>query len=165
MVGPILFAQATPVKTANGDTANAPLPSAASLPTTVAPGPAIARDDLTPEQKEKMKEVDRMRVEKALIDAQLALQEAKRMEEIAPLNAESMKLSAERSLRLAKASAEASALEEERTKLERQSALELARSNARLIEKNNKIRELEAEAKQLQLEASNTVTRLTNEIN
>ncbi len=165
LVGPILFAQATPVKTANSDTANAPLSSATPLPTTVAPGPAIAREDLTPEQKEKMKEVDRMRVDKALIDAQLALQEAKRMEEIAPLNAEAMKLSAERSLRLAKASAEASALEEERTKLERQSALELARSNARLIEKNNKIRELEAEAKQLQLEASNTVTRLTNEIN
>ena len=92
LVGPVLFAQATPVKTANGDTANAPLSAAAPLPTTVAPGPAIARDDLTPEQKEKMKEVDRMRVEKALIDAQLALQEAKRMEEIAPLNAESMKL-------------------------------------------------------------------------
>ena len=65
------------------------------------------REELTPEQKAAMKEVDRMRAEKARIDAELALAEAKRTEELAPLNAEASKLNAERALRLAKANAEA----------------------------------------------------------
>ena len=136
----------------------------AGLATTLPPGPAIARENLTPEQKEIMKEVDRLRVDKALLDAQMALVEAKRTEELVPTNAETIRLNAERALRQAKAAAESAALEEEKSNLERQIALESARSNARLAEKNNKIRELEAEAKQLQLESSNTVTRLTNEL-
>ena len=140
------------------------LPTAQPGPTTVAPGPGVNREELTPEQKAAMKEVDRMRAEKARIDAELALAEAKRTEELAPLNAEASKLNAERALRLAKANAEAAALEDERAKLERQAALESARAAARLAERNNKIRELEAEAKQLQLESANTVARLTNEI-
>ena len=144
--------------------AGAGLPAAQPGPTTVAPGPGVNRDELTPEQKAAMKEVDRMRAEKSRIDAELALAEAKRTEELAPLNAEASKLNAERALRLAKANAEAAALEDERAKLERQAALEAARSAARLAERNNKIRELEAEAKQLQLESANTVARLSNEL-
>jgi ATP-dependent Clp protease protease subunit len=140
------------------------LPTPQPGPTTVAPGPGISREELTPEQKAAMKEVDRMRAEKARIDAELALADAKRTEELAPLNAEASKLNAERALRLAKANAEAAALEDERAKLERQAGLEAARSAARLTERNNKIRELEAEAKQLQLESANTVARLSNEI-
>ena len=140
------------------------LPTAQPGATTVAPGPGINREEISPEQKAAMKEADRMRTEKARIDAEVALAEAKRTEELAPLNAETAKLSAERALRLAKASAEAAALEDERAKLERQAALEAARSTARLSERNNKIRELEAEAKQLQLEAANTIARLSNEI-
>ena len=140
------------------------LPTPQPGPTTVAPGPGVNRDELTPEQKAAMKEVDRMRAEKARIDAELALAEAKRTEELAPLNAEASKLNAERALRLAKANADAAALEDERARLERQAALEAARSAARLAERNNKIRELEAEAKQLQLESANTVARLSNEL-
>jgi ATP-dependent Clp protease protease subunit len=140
------------------------LPTAQPGATTVAPGPGINREEISPEQKAAMKEADRMRTEKARIDAEVALAEAKRTEELAPLNAETAKLSAERALRLAKASAEAAALEDERAKLERQAALEAARSTARLSERNNKIRELEAEAKQLQLEAANTISRLSNEL-
>jgi len=140
------------------------LPSAPAQATTVAPGTPIAKEELTPEQKAAMKEVERMRAEKSRIDAELALAEAKRTEELAPLNSETAKLQAERALRLAKAAAEAAALEDERAKLERQAALEAARSGARLSERNNKIRELEAEAKQLQLESANTVSRLSNEI-
>ncbi|MEI6247627.1 MAG: ATP-dependent Clp protease proteolytic subunit [Verrucomicrobiota bacterium] len=140
------------------------LPTAQPGATTVAPGPGINREEISPEQKAAMKEADRMRTEKARIDAEVALAEAKRTEELAPLNAETSKLSAERALRLAKASAEAAALEDERAKLERQAALEAARSTARLSERNNKIRELEAEAKQLQLEAANTISRLSNEL-
>jgi len=140
------------------------LPTAPAGATTVAPGPGINREEISPEQKAAMKEADRMRSEKARIDAEVALAEAKRTEELAPLNAETAKLSAERALRLAKASAEAAALEDERAKLERQAALEAARSTARLSERNNKIRELEAEAKQLQLEAANTISRLSNEL-
>ncbi len=143
----------------------APTPGQPSLPTTIPPGPPIVRDDLTPEQKEVMKEVDRLRAEKALLDAKIALADAKRTEELVPVNSEVLRLNSERALRMAKASAEASALEDERVSLERQAALEAARSNARLAEKNNKIKELEAEAKQLQLEASNTITRLNNDIN
>lgn len=142
-----------------------PTPGQPSLPTTIPPGPPIVRDDLTPEQKEVMKEVDRLRAEKALLDAKIALADAKRTEELVPVNSEVLRLNSERALRMAKASAEASALEDERVSLERQAALEAARSNARLAEKNNKIKELEAEAKQLQLEASNTITRLNNDIN
>lgn len=145
-----------------------PAAPAADAPAGVAavPAPAIpaARDELTPEQKTAMKEADRMRGEKARIDAELALAEAKRAEELAPLNAEVSRLTAERALRLAKASAEAAALDDERAKLERQAALESARAGARLAERSSKIRELEAEAKQLQLEAANTVARLSNEI-
>jgi ATP-dependent Clp protease protease subunit len=140
------------------------MPTAPGQPTTLPPGPNINREELTPEQKALMKEVDRMRAEKARLDAQVALAEAKRVEELAPLNAETQKLSAERALRLAKAASEAAALEDERAKLERQTALESARSAARLSERNNKIRELEAEAKQLQLESANTVARLSNEL-
>jgi len=149
-----------PAAPAPGGTPAAPattgLPTAPAGATTVAPGPGINREEISPEQKAAMKEADRMRSEKARIDAEVALAEAKRTEELAPLNAETAKLSAERALRLAKASAEAAALEDERAKLERQAALEAARSTARLSERNNKIRELEAEAKQLQLEAANT---------
>ena len=158
-VAPV-FAQQTKAKAK-------PAAPAADAPATVAPGAPGApaqRDELTPEQKASMKEADRMRIDKARIDAELALAEAKRAEELAPLNAEVSRLTAERSLRLAKASAEAAALEDERAKLERQAGLEAARSSARLTERSNKIRELEAEAKQLQLEAANTVARLSNEI-
>ena len=144
--------------------APAGMPTAQPQPTTVAPGPSINREELTPEQKALMKEVDRMRGEKAKIDAQVALAEAKRVEELVPVNAETQRLAAERALRLAKAAADAAALEDERAKLERQTALESARSAARLSERNNKIRELEAEAKQLQLESANTVARLNNEL-
>jgi len=138
-------------------------PSAVTAPT---PAPVSPRPspELTPEQKELMKEVERMRGEKARIDAQVALAEARRAEELAPLTAETAKLAAERALRLAKAAAEAAALEDEKAKLERQTSLEAARSSARLAERMNRIRELEAEAKQLQLEAGNTVARLTNEL-
>jgi len=157
-----------PAAPAPGGTPAAPaptgLPTAPAGATTVAPGPGINREEISPEQKAAMKEADRMRSEKARIDAEVALAEAKRTEELAPLNAETAKLSAERALRLAKASAEAAALEDERAKLERQAALEAARSTARLSERNNKIRELEAEAKQLQLEAANTISRLSNEL-
>ena len=163
IVAAVAHAQ-TPPKSANapapaGDAAPAP-----GLTTTLPPGPAIARENLTPAQKEIMKEVDRLRVDKALLDAQMALVEAKRTEELVPANAETIRLNVERALRQAKATAESAALEEERARLERQVALDAARSNARLAEKNNKIRELEADAKQLQLESSNTVTRLTNEL-
>jgi ATP-dependent Clp protease protease subunit len=161
------FAQQTKAKRVAAPAADAPTaaPAApAAAPTTIAPGAPIPRDELTPEQKASMKEADRMRGEKARIDAELALAEAKRAEELAPLNAEVARLTAERALRLAKASAEAAALEDERAKLERQAGLEAARSSARLTERSNKIRELEAEAKQLQLEAANTVARLSNEI-
>ena len=163
-----VMAQAqTPAKPAAAPASGTtPEPTAAvpGLATTLPPGPAIPRENLTPEQKEIMKEVDRLRVDKALLDAQMALVEAKRTEELVPLNAETIRLNVERALRQAKASAESAALEEERTRLERQVALDAARSSARLAEKNNKIRELEADAKQLQLESGNTVTRLTNEL-
>ena len=159
------FAQQTKTKAkAAAPAADAPAAASAAAPTTLAPGAPAQRDELTPEQKAAMKEADRMRGEKARIDAELALAEAKRAEELAPLNAEVARLTAERALRLAKASAEAAALEDERAKLERQAGLEAARSSARLTERSNKIRELEAEAKQLQLEAANTVARLSNEI-
>ena len=155
-------AQQTKAKRAAAPAADAPAPAAAPA---VAPQAApIARDELTPEQKAAMKEVDRLRAEKSRIDAELALAEAKRTEELAPLNAETFKLNAERALRLAKANADAAALEDERAKLERQAALEAARSSARLADRSNKIRELEAEAKQMQLEAANTVARLSNEL-
>ena len=163
-VAPV-FAQQTKAKAKPAaPAADAPATPAAAAPSTAAPGAPAQRDELTPEQKASMKEADRMRIEKARIDAELALAEAKRAEELAPLQAEVAKLTAERSLRLAKASAEAAALEDERAKLERQAALESARSSARLTERSNKIRELEAEAKQLQLESANTVARLSNEI-
>ncbi len=157
-------ANAAPASAPAAALAGGSLPTAQPGPTTVAPGPGISREELSPEQKAALKEADRMRTEKARIDAEVALAEAKRTEELAPLNAETAKLAAERALRLAKAAAEAAALEDERAKLERQAALEAARSTARLSERNNKIRELEAEAKQLQLEAANTIARLTNEI-
>ena len=163
-VAPV-FAQQTKTKAkAAAPAADAPAAAPVAAPTTLAPGAPAQRDELTPEQKASMKEADRMRIEKARIDAELALAEAKRSEELAPLQAEVAKLTAERALRLAKASAEAAALEDERAKLERQAGLEAARSSARLTERSNKIRELEAEAKQLQLEAANTVARLSNEI-
>ena len=160
------FAQQTKAKRAAAPAADAPAATtpAAAQPVTGAPSAPAPRDELTPEQKAAMKEADRMRIEKARIDAELALAEAKRSEELAPLQAEVARLTAERALRLAKASAEAAALEDERAKLERQAGLEAARSSARLTERSNKIRELEAEAKQLQLESANTVTRLSNEI-
>ncbi len=166
-VAPV-FAQQTKAKPAAAPAAAAPAadaPAAAPAAQPIASQAVPAqRDELTPEQKASMKEADRMRGEKARIDAELALAEAKRAEELAPLNAEVARLTTERALRLAKASAEAAALEDERAKLERQAALETARSTARLAERSNKIRELEAEAKQLQLEAANTVARLSNEI-
>jgi len=149
----------------------APRPAAPATPPAAAPAapgpvasPAVTRDEPSPEQKAMLKEVERMRADKARIDAELALAEAKRAEELAPLNAEVARLNAERALRLAKASAEAAALEDERARLERQTALETARSSARLVERSNRIRELEAESKQLQLEAANTFARLSNEI-
>lgn len=163
----VLVPAAAPTGAPAGTPTTAPaagLPTAPPGPMTVAPGPGVNREELSPEQKATLKEADRLRSEKARIDAELALAEAKRTEELAPLNAETAKLSAERSLRLAKAAAEAAALEDERAKLERQAALESARSTARLSERNNKIRELEAEAKQLQLEAANTIGRLTNDL-
>jgi hypothetical protein len=57
-IGPLLLAQTPPTKTASADSSNGTMPSVptstpAVLPTTVAPGPAIVREDLTPEQKRK----------------------------------------------------------------------------------------------------------------
>ena len=66
------FAQQTKAKSA----VDAPAAAPAAAPT--APqGAPIQRDELTPEQKASMKEADRMRGEKARIDAELALAEAK----------------------------------------------------------------------------------------
>ena len=161
-VAPV-FAQQTKAKRPAAPATDAPAATPTTQPIAQQGAPA-QRDELTPEQKASMKEADRMRGEKARIDAELALAEAKRAEELAPLNAEVARLTTERALRLAKASAEAAALEDERAKLERQAGLEAARSSARLTERSNKIRELEAEAKQLQLEAANTIARLSNEI-
>ena len=159
-----MFAQQTKASPAAPAAAASAAAPAATQPSSPPQGANAQREELTPEQKATLKEAERMRIEKARIDAEVALAEARRAEELAPLNAEVARLTAERSLRLAKASAEAAALEDERAKLERQAALESARSSARLTERSNKIRELEAEAKQLQLEAANTVARLSNEI-
>ena len=74
-------AAAAAAPASGGATAPAPatggLPTAQPGPTTVAPGPGVNREELTPEQKAAMKEVDRMRAEKARIDAELALADAK----------------------------------------------------------------------------------------
>ena len=79
-----VFAQQTKAKRAAAPAADAP----AASPTAAAPiapqGAPAQRDELTPEQKASMKEADRMRGEKARIDAELALAEAKRAEELAP---------------------------------------------------------------------------------
>lgn len=136
-------------------------PAAAPAP---APAPASAAPELSAELKALQRETEKLRVESARIQAELALAEARRSEALAPLNAETAKLAAEKALRAARASAEAAAAEEERAKLERAAALESARAAARLTERNNRIRELEAESKQLQLEAANAVARISGDL-
>lgn len=157
----LAFLAAAPLSAENVAPAAKPAEKATEKSAKVATPPPVAP---VPAPSALSSEVERMRQEKARIDAEIALAEAKRAEELAPLNAETAKLQVERALRLARASAEAAALEDERARLERQAALEAARSSARLAERSNRIRELEAEAKQLQLEAANTIARLSNEI-
>jgi len=141
-----------------------PAPAAPAAPAAEAPRPARPSDDASPELKALQKESEKLRVETARIQAEVALAEAKRAEALAPLNAEVAKLGAEKALRAARAAAEAAAAEEERAKLERATALDAARAAARLSERNNRIRELETEAKQLQLESANAVSRIQVDI-
>ena len=142
----------------------APAPAAPAAPSPEAPRAARPADEPSPELKALQKESERLRVETARIQAELALAEAKRAEALAPLNAEAAKLGAEKALRAARLAAEAAAAEEERAKLERAAALDAARAAARLSERNNRIRELETEAKQLQLESANAISRIQVDI-
>ena len=142
-------------------TAPAAAPAAAT-PATEAARPAAP--EVAPELRALQKETEKLRTEAARIQAELALAEAKRSEALAPLNAETAKLTAEKALRAARVAAEAAAVEEERAKLERTAALEAARASARLTERTNRIRDLEAESKQLQLESANSVGRIQGDI-
>lgn len=139
-------------------------PAPAAPPAAPAAPVSPAAPELSAELKALQKETEKLRIESARIQAELALAEAKRSEALAPLNAETAKLAAEKALRAARAGAEAAAAEEERAKLERAAALESARAAARLTDRNNRIRELEAESKQLQLEAANAVARISGDL-
>jgi ATP-dependent Clp protease protease subunit len=137
-------------------------PAAPAAPVTPAAAPAAP--EAPAELRALQRETEKLRTEAARIQAELALAEAKRAEALAPLNAETAKLAAEKALRAARAGAEAAAADDERAKLERTAALESARAAARLTERNNRIRELEAESKQLQLESANAVARIGGEL-
>lgn len=141
------------------ETAATAAPAVAPTAPTAAP-----TADVAPEAKALQKEAEKLKAETARIQAELALADAKRAESLAPVNAEAAKLTAEKALRTARLAAEAAAAEEERAKLERTTALETARAAARLTERNNKIRELETEAKQIQLESANAVSRIQVEL-
>ena len=67
-----VFAQQTKAKRAAAPAADAPAAAPSTTPTTLVPSAPAQRDELTPEQKASMKEADRMRGEKARIDAELA---------------------------------------------------------------------------------------------
>ena len=146
----------------------APLAAEDAAPAAPAAAPTPAAEAPKPQPPSELallqKEAEKLKVETARIQAELALAEAKRAEALAPLNAEAAKLNAEKALRAARLAAESAAAEEERAKLERTAALEAARAAARLSERNNKIRELETEAKQLQLETANAVGRIQAEL-
>jgi len=141
--------------------ATAPTAAPAAAPTAPA---APAAPEISAELRAIQKETEKLRTDAARIQAELALAEARRTEALAPLNAEIAKLAAEKALRTARAGAESAAADEERAKLERAAALDAARAGARLTERNNRIRELEAESKQLQLETANTVARISGDL-
>lgn len=135
-----------------------------------APAPAApaqsapAAPEAPAEVRAMQKETERLRAEAARIQAELALAEARRNEALAAVTAETAKLAAEKALRAARAAAASAEAEEEKARLERAAALEAARANARLAERNNRIRELETEAKQLQLESANAVARINADL-
>lgn len=129
-----------------------------------APAPAVKPEDETPEIKAVQKEISKLRLEKSLIDAKLALADAKRQEALAPGASERAELDAQRALRNARLSAENAAGDEEKAKIERQLALENAKSAQALAEKMNRIRELETEAKILKMESDNSLAKRGAEI-
>ncbi len=141
-------------------------PAAAPAPAQPAPAAAApAAPEVPAEIKAMQKETERLRAEAARIQAELALAEAKRNESLAAVTAETAKLSAEKALRAARAAAAAAeAEEEEKARLERAAALEAARAGARLAERTNRIRDLETEAKQLQLESANALARINADL-
>ena len=139
-------------------------PAAAPATPAASPPPAAPAAEAPAEVRAMQKETERLRAEAARIQAELALAEAKRNESLAAVTAETAKLAAEKALRAARAGAEAAAAEEEKARLERAAALEAARLSARLAERNNRIRELETEAKQLQLESANALARINADL-
>ena len=137
-------------------------PATPAAPT--APAAAPTAPEVAPELRAMQKETERLKVEAARIQAELALAEAKRNEGLAEVTTETAKLNAEKALRTARATAAAAEAEDEKARLERAAGLEAARANARLSERNNRIRELEIEAKQLQLESANALARINGDL-
>ncbi|MDR2982485.1 MAG: ATP-dependent Clp protease proteolytic subunit [Puniceicoccales bacterium] len=126
--------------------------------------PAEAPELLTPEAKEMQKELAKLRLEKSVIDARLALADAKRKEADDAMSAEKAKLDAERALRTARLAAESASLDEEKAKLDRETALETAKANQKLAEKLARIRELETDAKIFKTELETAIGKYTSDL-
>ncbi len=110
-----------------------------------------AADADDPEVKALLEDIEKLRTEKAKIDAKLAISDAELEKELLPKKLETMRLTALRATRSAEFEATLASIAQERAGLERRLALATAQSNARLREKQLKASELEIEKREMKV--------------
>ncbi len=135
-------------------------PAAPAKPQT----PPVKADEESAEEKAVQKEIAKLRMEKSLLDAKLALAETKRRETFTPSDAERAELDSQRALRNARLAAENMAGDEEKARIDRQLALDNAKFSQTFSQKMNRLRELETEAKILKTESDNALAKQSAEI-
>lgn len=102
-----------------------------------------------PELLAERKAIEAIRLEKSLIEAELALNETKRRAELRPLVEERAQIEFERGLRMARTAAATAKLESEKATIERKIAVATAKLNEELEPLNRRLRDLETESRAL----------------
>ena len=118
---------------------------------------AEALGNRDPELAAERRKTALLKREKALLEAELALADSKRRAELAPLYEERAKLDAERALRVARLAAKNAGADAEKARLDRLYALASAVAGAKMNDRSNALRELEAEGRLLKAEGDNAL--------
>lgn len=150
-----------PAKAESASVAGTPAAAPETLPPVVFSAPA----EIDPEEAEKelktlAEETEKLKIEKNLIEARLALLASENDRTLAPIVLEKAQLDAGSADSAARLAEEIAGIEEERTEFERRLALENARANAAISEKQLRRKNLELETRELQAEMNGEALRV-----
>lgn len=114
---------------------------------------AKALESKDPALEALKKSIEALRQEKSLLEAEIALAETKRRNGLFPLVQERSKIEGERAMLTVRESAKDADAEAEKVRLERDLAKASADASAKLVEKTNRMRDLESQARMMKARA------------